>query len=133
MGIGMVSNGNWYQKDINEYIGTNTVYTINFADTDICNGITGGNIEIGYWWGSTVPLYLETIEITYTPDAVVEETNTVYDYNNDGMVSTDDAEALKKYMVGVTVEGFEFTAESADVNSDGVVNVFDYMTLSKMV
>jgi hypothetical protein len=36
-------------------------------------------------------------------------------------------------MVGINVDGFEIDGESADVNGDGVVNVFDYMSLSKML
>lgn len=66
-------------------------------------------------------------------ETVEEETTVVaFDYNNDGVVDSSDAEALRKFMVGAAVEGFEITAENADVNGDGMIDVFDYMALSRI-
>lgn len=72
-----------------------------------------------------------TVE-TEEAEVEVEETTVSFDYNNDGTVDSSDAEALRKFMVGVAVEGFEITAENADVNGDGTINVFDYMALSRI-
>lgn len=88
--------------------------------------ITNSNfLTIGYWWGETGSITLESVKVNYRIDSG--------DFNKDGVVGTDDAEALKKYMVGVNVEGFEIDGKSADVNGDGAVNVFDYMYLSRML
>lgn len=65
-------------------------------------------------------------------ETVEEETTVAFDYNNDGVVDSSDAEALRKFMVGAAVEGFEITAENADVNGDGMIDVFDYMALSRI-
>ena len=90
---------------------------------------------------TTVETTVETEETTETTveetttvetEEAEEETTVVFDYNNDGVVDSKDAEALRKFMVGVVVEGFEITAENADVNGDGMVNVFDYMALSRI-
>lgn len=71
-----------------------------------------------------------TVEIEETVEE--ETTAVVFDYNNDGAVDSSDAEALRKFMVGAAVEGFEITADNADVNGDGAINVFDYMALSRI-
>lgn len=70
-----------------------------------------------------------TVEIEET---VEEETAVVFDYNNDGVVDSSDANALRKFIVGAAVEGFEITADNADVNGDGTIDVFDYMALSRI-
>lgn len=67
-----------------------------------------------------------------TEEPAEEETTVIFDYNNDGVVDSSDAEALRKFMVGAAVEGFEITAENADVNGDGMIDVFDYMALSRI-
>lgn len=76
--------------------------------------------------------YIASETTVETEEADEEETTVAFDYNNDGVVDSSDAEALRKFMVGAAVEGFEITAENADVNGDGMIDVFDYMALSRI-
>lgn len=78
---------------------------------------------------------VEETEVT-VPETEIpaeENENVIGDYNNDGVVDGNDVYALRKYVIGVSVEGFEIDYESADVNNDGVVNVFDCVLLSRIV
>lgn len=75
IGIGTLVDNSWYQVDYNENIQSNE-YTINFADSEICSKLNGSSIQIGYWWGSTTPLYIDSVTVTYKTTAS-DEINSV--------------------------------------------------------
>ena len=75
IGIGTLIDDSWYQVDYNENIQSNE-YTINFADSEICSKLSGSSIQIGYWWGNTTPLYIDSVTVTYKTTAS-DEINSV--------------------------------------------------------
>lgn len=81
-------------------------------------------IAIGYWWGDAEYVVVESIKVNYRIE--------IGDYNRDGVVGSDDVGALRKYMVGIDVYGYDVNFESADVNGDGVVNVYDCVSLTRL-
>ncbi|MGN1087017.1 MAG: DUF5620 domain-containing protein, partial [Porcipelethomonas sp.] len=125
LGITKKDNG-WGQYNYNGICDSETLTIGAAIPEDAQAYITNSNfLTVGYWWGEADSITLESVKVNYRIESG--------DFNNDGVVDNNDAEALKKFMVGIKVDGFEIDGESADVNGDGVVNVFDYMSLSKML
>lgn len=53
------------------------------------------------------------------------------DVNNDNCVDDKDAKALSDYILGKKVQGL--TRQSSDLNNDGTVNIFDLVTLRRIL
>ncbi|MBR4071820.1 MAG: dockerin type I repeat-containing protein, partial [Clostridia bacterium] len=60
-------------------------------------------------------------------DTVADNSFTVGDANDDGMVNAYDSVEMKKYCVGMS----EVNADGSDINSDGTVNAKDLLILKK--
>ena len=54
------------------------------------------------------------------------------DINGDGLISAQDALLLRKYLVGLAVEG-HFDGAAADLNGDGVIDILDLVRLRKLL
>lgn len=54
------------------------------------------------------------------------------DVNNDGIVSSSDLSAMKKYLLNIP-DSPEILTENADMNSDGSVNIVDFILLKRYI
>ncbi|MCM1227618.1 MAG: hypothetical protein NC320_09425 [Clostridium sp.] len=81
-------------------------------------------MTIGYWWGDSSSVTIESVKVNYR----IEKG----DFNHDGIVGTDDVEALRKYIVGVKIYGYEINMKNADINNDGIMNVYDCVGISRL-
>lgn len=125
VGISRNDNG-WEQIDFQDNCDCSQLIIGVEISEEIQKMITeDGCFNICYWWGDNENLVLESVRVNYRIDSG--------DYNNDGKVTLEDAEALRKYMVGIRTSGFEIDNQSADLNGDGKVNVFDYMYLARLL
>lgn len=78
---------------------------------------------LGYWWGVNEVITVESIKVNYRIDKG--------DFDDNGIVDQNDAVTLQQFMVNGNVGNANITLETADINGDGKVNVFDYMILSR--
>lgn len=119
-------NGNWEQFGYNDSINENR-FTVGTAISEKSQAYVNveNYITIGYWWGSAESITLESVKVNYRIDEG--------DFNMDGVVDSTDAELLKKFMVGSDTEDFYITSEEADINKDGIINVFDYMAFTRLI
>lgn len=125
VGISRNDNG-WEQIDFQDNCDCSQLIIGVEISEEIQKMITeDGCFNISYWWGDNENLVLESVRVNYRIDSG--------DYNKDGKVTLEDAEALRKYMVGIKTSGFEIDNQSADLNGDGKVNVFDYMYLARLL
>ncbi len=61
----------------------------------------------------------------------LQDSSVIGDVNADGMVNTDDCDAIADFLTGQSTEGFSIRA--ADVNGDGRIDVADYTAVSHLI
>ena len=121
-----LENNGFYQKNASNYTSDGKlVLQLTVTGDDQLNMTNNSKFNIGYWWGTNSDITIETVKVNYRIDNG--------DYNSDGIVDMTDAEILRKYMIGSSVENFDINSENADINDDDSINVFDYMELTRNI
>lgn len=120
-----LSDNTWYQENLENYTDTNEItvpLAINEANQNLIT--PDGKISIGCT-AENEAFTVKSIKVNYRIDKG--------DYNNDGVSDNTDVQILKDFMVGINDNGLDITTVNGDINNDGVVNVFDYIFLSRMI
>ena len=121
-----LENNGFYQENASNYTSDGKlVLQLTVTGDDQLNMTNNSTFNIGYWWGTNSDITIETVKVNYRIDNG--------DYNSDGIVDMTDAEILRKYMIGSSVENFDINSENADINDDDSINVFDYMELTRNI
>ena len=121
-----LENNGFYQENASNYTSDGKlVLQLTVTGDDQLNMTNNSKFNIGYWWGTNSDITIETVKVNYRIDNG--------DYNSDGIVDMTDAEILRKYMIGSSVENFDINSENADINDDDSINVFDYMELTRNI
>ena len=121
-----LENNGFYQENASNYTSDGKlVLQLTVTGDDQLNMTNNSKFNIGYWWGTNSDITIETVKVNYRIDNG--------DYNSDGIVDMTDAEILRKYMIGSSVENFDINSENADINDDDSINVFDYMELTRSI
>ncbi len=120
-----LSDNTWYQENLENYTDSNEItvpLAINEANQNLIT--PDGKISIGCT-AENEAFTVKSIKVNYRMDKG--------DYNNDGVSDNTDVQILKDFMVGINDNGLDITTVNGDINNDGVVNVFDYIFLSRMI
>ncbi|MDE5916996.1 MAG: hypothetical protein K2G62_02585 [Oscillospiraceae bacterium] len=120
-----LSDNTWYQENLENYTDSNEItvpLAINEANQNLIT--PDGKISIGCT-ADNEAFTVKSIKVNYRMDKG--------DYNNDGVSDNTDVQILKDFMVGINDNGLDITTVNGDINNDGVVNVFDYIFLSRMI
>lgn len=120
-----LSDNTWYQENLENYTDSNEItvpLAINEANQNLIT--PDGKISIGCT-AENEAFTVKSIKVNYRMDKG--------DYNNDGVSDNADVQILKDFMVGINDNGLDITTVNGDINNDGVVNVFDYIFLSRMI
>lgn len=120
-----LSDNTWYQENLENYTESNEItvpLAINEANQNLIT--PDGKISIGCT-AENEAFTVKSIKVNYRMDKG--------DYNNDGVSDNADVQILKDFMVGINDNGLDITTVNGDINNDGVVNVFDYIFLSRMI
>ena len=120
-----LSDNTWYQENLENYTDSNEItvpLAISEANQDLIT--PDGKISIGCT-ADNEAFTVKSIKVNYRMDKG--------DYNNDGVSDNTDVQILKDFMVGINDNGLDITTINGDINNDGVVNVFDYIFLSRMI
>ena len=121
-----LENNGFYQENASNYTSDGKlILQLTVTGDDQLNMTNNSTFNIGYWWGTNSDITIETVKVNYRIDNG--------DYNSDGIVDMTDAEILRKYMIGSSVENFDINSENADINDDDSINVFDYMELTRNI
>ena len=121
-----LENNGFYQENASNYTSDGKlVLQLTVTGDDQLNMTNNSTFNISYWWGTNSDITIETVKVNYRIDNG--------DYNSDGIVDMTDAEILRKYMIGSSVENFDINSENADINDDDSINVFDYMELTRNI
>ncbi len=120
-----LSDNTWYQENFENYTESNEItvpLAINEANQNLIT--PDGKISIGCT-AENEAFTVKSIKVNYRMDKG--------DYNNDGVSDNTDVQILKDFMVGINDNSLDITTVNGDINNDGVVNVFDYIFLSRMI
>lgn len=120
-----LSDNTWYQENLENYTDSNEI-TVPLAISEANQNLItpDGKISIGCT-ADNEAFTVKSIKVNYRMDKG--------DYNNDGVSDNTDVQILKDFMVGINDNGLDITTINGDINNDGVVNVFDYIFLSRMI
>ncbi len=120
-----MANSHMFQKNFsgqNPYSDFAINATINEDQQDMVNEYS--KLNIGYWYGDRETITIDSIVITYSNKA---------DMDDDGIVTANDANLFKKMLVGNSDTADSMNIEEHDINDDGEINVFDSLVLERAI